>query len=236
VDRRTLLEGGAAALAFAIAGCRDSPAPVQKAKAKAGAPVPTPDAYVYRGTNLVELLKINSGFALDIRYATTNNFVGKQLYPGPRAFLVKDAAEALNRAEYAAAADGYGLTIYDAYRPLSVTRAMWAATPRHLRNYVANPAKGSKHNRGAAIDLTLHDRNSRKPVVMPSDFDDFSKRAHRDFMDAPAEALANRARLERYMVAAGFRPMSNEWWHFDFIGWKNYPILDVPFTALAPLD
>jgi zinc D-Ala-D-Ala dipeptidase len=186
----------------------------------------------YKSGNLTDLNLAAPQLAFDIRYATADNFMGRPLYKSARAFLVRPAAEALIAAAKLAKNGGYGITIYDAYRPLSVTKAMWNATPRHLRNYVANPAKGSKHNRGAAVDVTLHDAKTNTPVPMPTDFDDFSKKAHRDYIGAPAEAIANRARLERYMIAAGFRPMSNEWWHFDFIGWEKFPILDVQFEDL----
>ncbi len=238
LDRRGVITGIGAAGALALSGCRDSavapPVPKQEPVPNIyGTPQTRSQSYAHPKYGMVELIAAEPQLALDIRYATTNNLMGKALYSGARAFLVTDAAAALFAAQDSAHADGYDLMIYDAYRPLSVTRAMWAATPRHLRNYVANPAKGSKHNRGAAVDLTLHDRNTGKPVLMPSDFDDFSMRAHRDFQGASGEALANRARLERYMVAAGFRPMSNEWWHFDFIGWEKYPILDVSFDELT---
>jgi D-alanyl-D-alanine dipeptidase len=183
---------------------------------------------------LVELVQLDPTIRLDIRYATANNFTGRQLYDQPRAFLVRPAAEALVRAHRAAQAEGFGLTIYDAYRPWRVTKALWDATPPGpKRNYVANPRKGSRHNRGCAVDLTLHELATGALVEMPSGYDEFSSRAHRDYRGGSARALANRERLGALMEAQGFRGMSNEWWHFDFAGWENYPIIDLPFAEIG---
>ncbi len=182
--------------------------------------------------DLVELVKIEPSMRLDLRYATTNNFTGRVLYTEARAFLVKVAAEALARAHRSVAAEGLGLTIYDAYRPWRITKALWDATPQSKRDYVANPKKGSRHNRGCAVDLTLHRLADGQQVEMPSAFDDFSERAHRNFMSASRAAIANRLVLERVMGAVGFQPMSNEWWHFDFQGWQDFPVLDRPFDEM----
>lgn len=182
---------------------------------------------------LIELINLDPTIRLDIRYATTNNFTGRQLYSAPRAFLVAPAAQALLVAHRAVRAAGFGLTIYDAYRPWRVTKALWDATPPGpKRNYVANPKRGSKHNRGCAVDLTLHQLADGAEVAMPSGYDEFTVRAHRNFLDAPAEALKHRDLLERVMAEAGFRGASNEWWHFDFVGWQDYPVLDIPFEEL----
>ncbi len=183
---------------------------------------------------LIELTHLDQTIRLDIRYATTNNFTGRQLYSRPRAFLVAPAAQALVGAHKAAEREGYGLTVYDAYRPWRVTKALWDATPPGpKRNYVANPKRGSKHNRGCAVDLTLHNLSDGADVAMPSGYDEFTQRAHRNFMDAPVEALKHRFLLERVMEDAGFRGASNEWWHFDFVGWQDYPVLDIPFEELG---
>ena len=182
---------------------------------------------------LVELVRLAPDIRLDVRYATANNFTGRQLYDQPRAFLTSIAATALVKAHKRAQADGYGFIIYDAYRPLSVTRTLWEVTPPQLRNYVANPKKGSKHNRGCAIDMTLCDLANGEAVEMPTPYDEFSQRAHRDYAGASAAAIANRERLESYMQAEGFRGISNEWWHFDFQGWEDYPILDIAFDDIA---
>ncbi|MEP7350439.1 MAG: M15 family metallopeptidase [Sphingorhabdus sp.] len=182
---------------------------------------------------LVELVKLDPTIKIDIRYATANNFTGRILYSEARAFLTVAAAQAVVRASKAAQAEGYGLTIFDAYRPWRVTKQLWDATPRGpKKNYVANPKRGSKHNRGCAVDLTLHDLRTGALVEMPTEFDDFSEKAHRDYMGASAVAIANRARLQRYLEAEGFVGLSNEWWHFDFTGWQDYPVMDVPFGNL----
>jgi zinc D-Ala-D-Ala dipeptidase len=181
---------------------------------------------------LIEIKPDTAGLRLDLRYASTNNFTGRVLYSQARAFLQAVAATALGRAQAAAMADGYGLTIFDAYRPWRVTKQLWDATPRSQRNYVANPKRGSRHNRGCAIDLSLHLLETGALVEMPSAFDDFSQRAHRDFMGASENAIANRERLARYMEGEGFIGMSNEWWHFDYQDWRNFPVLDLPFEDL----
>ncbi len=182
---------------------------------------------------LVELVKLDPSIRLDMRYATTNNFTGRVLYSEARAFLTVAAAQAIVRASAKARADGFGLTIYDAYRPWRVTKQLWDATPvGPKKEYVANPKRGSKHNRGCAVDLTLHDLKTGLLVEMPTEFDDFSEMAHRNYAGASTAAIANRARLQRYLEAEGFVGLSNEWWHFDFTGWENYPVLDVPFNQI----
>ena len=183
---------------------------------------------------LLELVKLDPAIRLDMRYATTNNFTGRVLYDEARAFLAAPAAQAVARASKAAQADGFGLTIYDAYRPWRITKKLWDATPvGPKKEYVANPKRGSKHNRGCAVDLTLHNLQTGQLVEMPTEFDDFSEKAHRDFMGASATAIANRARLAGYLEAEGFVGLSNEWWHFDFTGWEQFPVMDIPFNQIA---
>jgi D-alanyl-D-alanine dipeptidase len=183
---------------------------------------------------LVELVRLDPNIKLDMRYATTNNFTGRVLYNEARAFLANPAAQAVSRASKMAQADGFGLTIFDAYRPWRITKKLWDATPvGPKKEYVANPKRGSKHNRGCAVDLSLHDLRSGQLVEMPSGFDDFSEKAHRDFMGASETAMANRARLARYLEAEGFVGLSNEWWHFDFTGWEQFPVMDIPFNKIT---
>lgn len=182
---------------------------------------------------LLELVTLDPAIKLDMRYATTNNFTGQILYDAARAFLVTPAARALVQASKAAQADGFGLTIFDAYRPWRITKKLWDATPAGpKKNYVANPKRGSKHNRGCAVDLSLHRLSDGMLVEMPTEFDDFSEKAHRDYMGASTAALANRAQLQSYMENVGFVGLSNEWWHFDFTGWEQFPVMDVPFSKL----
>ncbi len=225
ITRRHFATG--AVLAPFLANCRPSPSEPAPAT-----PVDQPTAF--KPDDLVELIMLDPSIKLEIRYATAENFTGQILYDQPRAFLVGAAAQALVKAHRRAQADGFGLTIFDGYRPLHVTRKLWDATPPGpKRNYVANPQKGSRHNRGCAVDLSLHDKATGKLVSMPSGYDEFTERAHRDFTDAPADAIANRERLAAYMQAEGFRGMSNEWWHFDFNGWEKFPLLDVGFAEIG---
>jgi zinc D-Ala-D-Ala dipeptidase len=215
----------AAIMAAPLLSCTKPAPPVPKSPKKARLQNPG---------GLVELAQLDPTIRLDIRYATANNFTGRQLYDQPRAFLIAAAADALIRAHNAAKAMGFGLTIYDAYRPWRVTKALWEATPPGpKRNYVANPKRGSKHNRGCAVDLTLNTLSNGGQVAMPSGYDEFTIRAHRGFNDAPAQALFHRNLLAQLMEAQGFRGASNEWWHFDFAGWPNHPIMDIPFAQLV---
>ncbi len=224
--RELLLALALAPLATCAPARPDRDVPFVSAKQAAGLPPGDPK-------RLIELVKLDPTIRLDMRYATTNNFTGRVLYSEARAFLTAAAAGALVRASAAARAEGFGLTIYDAYRPWRVTKQLWDATPvGPKKDYVANPKRGSKHNRGCAVDLTLHDLNTGALVEMPTEFDDFSEKAHRDYAGASLAATANRARLQRYLEAEGFIGLSNEWWHFDFTGWENYPVLDVPLGKI----
>ena len=165
-----------------------------------------------------------------MRYKTKNNFVGEPLYPpDARCFLRKEAAVALLKVQAALEKKGLGLKIYDGYRPLSVQKKMWAKYP--VEGYVANPVKGSNHNRGMAVDLTLVDAKGRE-LAMPSAYDEFSERAHRDYKGGTEEERRNRATLEDFMQVEGFHGILTEWWHFDFKNAKDYPVLDSPFSSV----
>lgn len=177
---------------------------------------------------LVDLASL--GIPLDIRYATENNFMKRTLYPVAKAWLRAPAARALSDAQRELAAQGIGIKVYDAYRPYRVTRAMWE--PIRNPDFVADPAKGSRHNRGAAVDLTLIDLATGAELAMPTPYDDFTPRARHDFNELPADALANRARLRDVMVRHGFEPLPSEWWHYDFRGWKRFPLMDVGLEDL----
>lgn len=168
----------------------------------------------------------------DIRYATANNFLGVPVYAEARAFLERPAAEALIAAAHSFKENGFGLLIYDSYRPWYVTKVFWDATPRRLHTFVANPAKGSKHNRGCAVDLTLYDLKSGAPIEMPSGYDEMTVRAHPNYKHASPTALANRSRLRRSMEAHGFTVDPGEWWHYDYSQWRQFPILNIPFESL----
>jgi D-alanyl-D-alanine dipeptidase len=193
---------------------------------------PPRDPQATRAAELVEIVRLDPTIKLDIRYATTDNFVGKVVYPEARAFLQRPAAEALVAAHRELAAHGYGLLVHDAYRPWSITKVFWEVTPPALREFVADPASGSKHNRGAAVDLTLYDLAFGTAVTMPSRYDEFSRRAYPDYRGGPPDARGRRDLLRAVMERHGFTVEPNEWWHFNFKDWHAYPILDVPFSAI----
>lgn len=199
------------------------------ADAQAG---PPKDPGATRQADLVELVKLDPSIRLDIRYAGTNNFVGKPVYKEARAFLQRPAATALVAAHRELAAHGYGLLLHDGYRPGAVTKLFWDNTTPALRVFVAYPVSGSKHNRGAAIDLSMYDRALDTPVVMPSAYDEFSHRAYPDYRGGPPDARGRRDLLRIVMERHDFTVEPNEWWHFNYKDWKEYPILDVPFDAI----
>lgn len=185
---------------------------------------------------LVEVVTLDTTIHLDIRYATANNFMGRVMYTAPRAFLQRTAAEALVRVSHAVAKAGYGLLVFDGYRPWAVTKKFWDETSPDKRKFVANPAKGSKHNRGCAVDLSLYDRKTGREIGMPSLYDDFSDRAASDFEGGTVEQRRTRMLLCNAMLAEGFTLEPSEWWHFDHRDWADYPVLDVSFELLSTLS
>jgi D-alanyl-D-alanine dipeptidase len=186
----------------------------------------------FRKSDLVELIKLDSTIRLDIRYATHNNFTGKAIYPEARAFLQRNAALALVRANAKMKKHGYGIVVYDGYRPWSITKMFWQVSPKSKRIYVANPKKGSKHNRGCAVDVSLYSLTTGSEVNMISNFDDMSERAHTDYKGGTIEQQKLRTLLIAVMQNEGFVVLKNEWWHFDYKEWKQYHILDIPFSEL----
>lgn len=185
-----------------------------------------------READLVELIKFDDTIKLDIRYARTDNFVGKIVYPEARAFLQRPAAEAVVRVHKKLKEQGLGLVIFDGYRPWRITKLFWEVTPEDKRKFVANPEKGSKHNRGCAIDLSIYDLKTGKLLDMPSDFDEFTERASPDYKGGTPEQTKNRELLRRMMEAEGFTVNANEWWHFDYKDWEKYAIYDVAFSEV----
>ncbi|HEY0321517.1 MAG TPA: M15 family metallopeptidase [Pyrinomonadaceae bacterium] len=183
--------------------------------------------------DLIELVKLDRTLRLDIRYATSNNFLGKPVYTEARAFLQRLAALALRRVNRKLRRKGYGLLIFDGYRPWSVTKIFWDATPEAKRAFVADPRQGSRHNRGCAVDLTLFDIKTGQPLKMPSDYDDFSERAHPNYQGGTIAERHNRDTLRAAMEAEGFTVYENEWWHFDYKDWKRYAILNVSFREVG---
>jgi zinc D-Ala-D-Ala dipeptidase len=200
----------------------------------AAAQGPPREAGAFRAADLVDLAAADPTIKLDVRYATANNFLGRPVYAEARAFLQRPAAEALVRAHRALREKGYGLLVFDAYRPWSVTKLFWDATPKSKRAFVANPRQGSKHNRATAVDLTLFDLATGLEVEMPSAYDEFSARADPRYAGGPAEARARRDLLRAALEHEGFTVEPNEWWHFNWKDWRSYPILDVPFRSVVP--
>ena len=185
-----------------------------------------------READLIELISLDSSFKLDVRYAREDNFVGKIVYPEARVFLQRPAAEAALRVHKKLSLLGYGLMLFDGYRPRSVTKLFWEITPEDKRMFVANPKNGSKHNRGCAVDLTIYDLKTGRPLPMPSDYDEFTERASPNYEGGSEEERRNRNLLRTLMEEEGFIVNANEWWHFDFKDWEKYDIYDIPFDQL----
>jgi len=183
----------------------------------------------FREPDLVELVTLDPSIKLEVRYASTNNFLGSVFYPQARSFMQRPAAEALVRAHHKLQEQGYGLLIHDAYRPWFVTKVFWDATPADKRWMVANPAEGSKHNRGAAVDLTLYDLGTGEPVPMVSTYDESTGRAYANYPGGTSLQRWHRALLRRAMESEGFSLEPEEWWHFNYRDWSKYPIGNAPF-------
>lgn len=175
--------------------------------------------------DLVDITAIDSTIRLDIRYATANNFTHTVLYPVAKAKLRRAAAESLAAVQRDVARLGLSLKVYDGYRPLSIQKKLWKTMPNRI--FVADPAKGSRHNRGAAVDLTLIDSLGTE-LEMPTAYDSFSPRAAQNYQKLPGIQLKNRETLKSAMLRHGFLPMRSEWWHFDFNSAYSYGIMDEP--------
>jgi zinc D-Ala-D-Ala dipeptidase len=223
-----------AAAATANAVFRVTPVrPVAQLVPIALAATPPAEHGEFRKPDLVELTVADPTIHLDIRYASTRNFLGTPLYSQARAFLQRPAAEALLRVQRSLAADGYGLMVFDAYRPWYVTRVFWDAMPPDLHRFVADPAQGSRHNRGCAVDLTLYQLASGAAVSMPSGYDEPTERAYPGYSGGSAEQRRLRDLLRRHMEAEGFTVNEFEWWHFDYRDWQSYAIENVRFEDLG---
>ena len=183
---------------------------------------------------MIDLSRLKPGIIFDLRYTTTNNFMHEILYPPLHTtWLRKPAADALDKAAKEFALLNLEIKIFDGYRPYSVTERMWE--PIKDDRYAADPAKGSGHNRGISVDLTLVDLNTGEELLMPTGFDNFSDTAHQSFMDLTPEVLKNRALLKSVMEKYGFIALSTEWWHFYLPNASNYELLNIPFKDLRKL-
>lgn len=182
----------------------------------------------------LRLNDIAPALVISLPYASADNVCGKALYPNdPQPYMVRDAANALAEAGQTFLRHGYSLLIWDAYRPFSVQQLLFEHIPDE--RYIAKPVKsggqliqGSKHSRGSAVDLTLIEKENNKPLTMPTGFDDFTDKAHRDCYELSNEAIENREFLNEIMSEHGFIGLPTEWWHFDWHEWHKYPLLDIP--------
>ena len=196
---------------------------------------PPAETGTFKPADLVELAKLDPTIRLDIRYATTNNFLGSVFYTEARAFLQRPAAAAVLRVQQALKPLGYGLLIHDGYRPWYVTRTFWESTPQEKKWLVANPASGSRHNRGAAVDLTLYDLKTGAVIEMPSTYDESTPRAYAFYPGGTSLQRWHRALLRRSMETEGFTVNPEEWWHFDYKDWKSYAIGNMAFDMIKTL-
>ena len=179
---------------------------------------------------LVEIKKAIPNITLDIRYATKNNFMQQVMYKQARAFARKPVVESLKKIQKELNKKGYGLKIFDGYRPYAITVEFYKKASD--KNFVANPAKGSKHNRGCAVDLTLVNLKTGKEVPMPTPYDSFSAAAAAKYEKVSPEQKKNRDFLIAVMAKYGLNVIENEWWHYDFVNWQRYNLMDIPFEKL----
>jgi serine beta-lactamase-like protein LACTB len=208
--------------------------PVKELREEAMAAKPPEEKGEFRDSDLVELAKLEPTIKFDLRYASDNNFLGTPLYPkSARAYMQRPAAEALVRVSKSLAAKGYGLLVFDPYRPWSVTKMFWEATPEKMRMFVADPSKGSRHNRGCAVDLTLYDLKTSKTIEMVSGYDEFSDRAYPNYWGGTSRQRWHRELLRHAMEDEGFTVYEAEWWHFDYKDWRSYRIGNQSFEELA---
>jgi D-alanyl-D-alanine dipeptidase len=229
VLKRRQIEPEAGANQLRVKPVRPVPELMQEARA-AQPPAENGD---FREADLVELTKLDPTIRLEIRYATTNNFLGTVFYSEARAFMQRPAAEAVVRAHRKLKQQGYGLLIHDAYRPWYVTKVFWDATPDDKKVFVADPSKGSRHNRGCAVDLTLYDLKTNRPVEMVSTYDETTARAYPDYPGGTSLQRWHRKLLREAMEAEGFTVYEAEWWHFDYKDWRLYRIGNVRFEEIG---
>lgn len=185
---------------------------------------------VPKSQQLILLTKYISNLKENITYSTTHNFTKQVLYHDFQPFATIEMAEALQKANQALNKLGFGILLFDAYRPYYITQLMWKIVPDD--RYAANPKHGSDHNRGTAVDISLYDLKTGKELTMPTEFDNFTEKAHRNYMQLSATQIKNRKILEDAMVAVGLKPLSTEWWHFSLSDSKKYPLLDLDYAAL----
>ena len=206
--------------------------PVSELLKEAQAARPPKETGNFLKSDLVEITRLDPTIKLEVRYATTNNFLGSVFYSEPRAFLQRPAAEAVARAHRKLKEQGYGLLIHDAYRPWYVTKVFWDATPQDKKLFVADPSQGSRHNRGAAVDLTLYDLKTGNPVEMVGTYDETTDRSYPNYPGGTSLQRWHRELLRDAMEGEGFTVYEAEWWHFDYNDWRRYRIGNVTFENL----
>jgi D-alanyl-D-alanine dipeptidase len=206
--------------------------PIAELRREALAASPPVEKGPFLPSDLEELTSLDPTIKLEIRYATSNNLFGTPFYSQARAFLQRPAAEALVRASASLRPLGYGLLVHDGYRPWYVTKMFWDATPPEKHVFVADPSQGSRHNRGAAVDLTLYDLKTGTPVEMVSTYDETTDRAYPNYPGGTSRQRWHRALLRRAMEAQGFSVYDAEWWHFDYHDWQRYPIGNTVFEDI----
>ncbi len=206
--------------------------PLAELRQIALAAIPPKEEGIFLKPDLVDLSSLDNAIKFDIRYATMNNFVGEKFYTQARAFLQRPAAEALLRAQLWLKQFGFGLLIHDAYRPWYVTKMFWDATPDDKKVFVADPSRGSRHNRGCAVDLTLYDLKTGKQVEMTGSYDEMSERSYPGFPGGTSLERWHRDLLRAAMTIQGFAVYEFEWWHFDYKDWQKYSIGTKTFEEL----
>lgn len=213
----------------AISATRNSEGIVAASPTPTQADSPQSTVTIDNPAQLVDLSRLNPSIRLDIRYATSNNFLHRPLYSQARCLLRASVAERLSQVQADLEQQKLGLKVYDCYRPLSVQKQMWKLVPDD--RFVANPAYGSRHNRGSAVDVTLVNQTGQE-LEMPTEFDDFTEKSYSDSSKATLPAQKHRQQLKAAMVRHGFIPLKTEWWHFDAPDWQQFPVVDVPLHTI----
>lgn len=206
---------------------------VAELRQQALAATPPAEEKALRPADLVDLTTVDPTIKLDVRYATSHNFLGTPVYEQAKAYLQRPAAEALGRAAAKLEKLGYGLLIHDAYRPWYVTKIFWDATPADKKIFVADPKEGSRHNRGCAVDLTLYELKTGAEVPMTGNYDEMSERSYASYPGGTSLQRWDRALLRNALEAEGFTVYPFEWWHFDYKDWQQYPVLNLTFEQLS---
>lgn len=210
--------------------------PVEELRRIADAASPPVEEGDFRQSDLLRLTDLDATIRLDVRYAGENNFMGTAFYEVADAFLQRPAAEALVRAHRTFSDYGYGVVVHDGYRPWRVTKMFFDATPEHQRIFVADPSSGSRHNRGAAVDIGLYERATGEVQVFVSGYDEFSERAFPRYVGGTSEQRWLRELLREVMEGEGFDVYEHEWWHFDYRDWERYGLQNVPLHGIGAAD